>query len=76
MATPDHDKIWGPSPPRTAPIRHGAGEAVGTSTAAAAVDHLHMEHPFHVQGEDLQGKATKAIHHPVTSRTYGNRGGM
>ena len=74
MASPEHDKVWGPTAPRTAPIRHDPGYAVGTATVKAAVDHLHWEHPFHVQGEDLQSKATRAIHHPVTTKVYGGRG--
>lgn len=74
MAKAEHDKIWGPTPPRTAPIRHDPGYAVGTASVGAAVDHLHWEHPNHVQGENLQGTATRAIHHPVTTKTYGGRG--
>jgi hypothetical protein len=76
MASAEHDPVWGPTAPRSAPIRHGAGQAVGTDTVGAAVTHLHREHPFHVQGEDLQSKATKAIHHPVTTRVYGDKGGV
>lgn len=66
----DRHDIWGPAPPRTPPIRHDPGYAVGQATVKGAVDHLHWEHPNHVQGEDLQGTATRAIHHPVTSSTY------
>lgn len=65
-----HDSVWGPTAPRTPPIRHDPGYAVGVSGVGAAVDHLHAEHPHHVQGEGLQHDASKAIHFPVTDKTY------
>jgi hypothetical protein len=65
-----HDSVWGPTAPRSQPIRHAPGYAVGEATISGAVDHLHMEHPHHVQGEGLQHDSSKAIHHPITDKTY------
>jgi hypothetical protein len=62
--------VWGPKPPKSAPIRHSPGAAVGEASLGGAVGHLHMEHPHHVQGEGLHHKSTSAIHHPISSGTY------
>lgn len=69
----DHgsDKIWGPKPPQSRSVAHGPGKAVGTDTLGPAVEHLHWEHPHHVQGVGLQNKSTARINHPITSSTYG-----
>lgn len=64
------DRIWGPKPPQSKAVSHGPGKAVGTDTVGAAVAHLHWEHPFHVQGENLQHKSTDRIHHHVTGSVY------
>lgn len=60
----DNEKVWGPKPPRTAAINQH-NPSIGDNMLGGAIDHLHNEHPFHVQGEGLQHKSTPAIHHPV-----------
>jgi hypothetical protein len=61
---------WGPKAPRSAPIKHSPGAAVGEASLGGAVGHLHKEHPHHVQGEGLQHDSNTAIHHPVSSSVY------
>jgi hypothetical protein len=60
------DKIWGPKPPQGS---RNAGHVVSHGLPGA-VEHLHHEHPHHVQAEGLQNMHTKAIHHPVSEGTY------
>jgi hypothetical protein len=66
---------WGPPPPRPGAgvQRKGHTDMVNDQGIGAAVAELHRQHPHHVQGEGLQNKSTTAIHHPVTSRTYGGK---
>lgn len=61
------DNHWGPKPLRSAPISRAPGKAVGEDSIGAAVEHLHQEHPYPVQGENLQEKACGKIHYPVGS---------
>jgi len=61
---------WGPQPPRSAPVKHGVGAAVGEASLSGAVSHLHREHPHPVQSEGLHHKSTSKIHHPISSGTY------
>jgi hypothetical protein len=56
---------WGKTAARTPPIGHSP--SVGTDTLGAAISHFHSEHPEHVQGEGLQHKGEKGIHHPINS---------
>lgn len=66
-------EIWGPKPPQSSPVKHGAGAAVGKDSLSGAVEQLHSEHPHHVQGEGLQHKSTSKIHHHITSGVYGGK---
>lgn len=67
------DKIWGPAPPKGRSVTHPPGKAAGNDQLSSAVEHLHWEHPHHVQGEGLQNKGTNRINHPVTSSVYGSK---
>lgn len=56
---------WGPQPPKTAPIHHSPGGAVGEDSLSGAVGELHSQHPHPVQGEGLQNKSSGKRHQAV-----------
>ena len=72
---PSNGDPWRPYPPRGGPAGRwfGPGNAVGEQSLDGAINELHDQHPWHVQGENLQDVGSAARHRPVTSRTYGPR---
>jgi len=70
--TAGHGGMGGESPPWGTPAARTPAinqhqPSVGTDTLGAAISHFHSEHPMHPQGERLQNKGEKGIHHPVNS---------
>ena len=64
------EKPWGHPSPRSKPVKHDVGAAVGEASLSAGVQHLHHEHPHHVQGEGVHHEADKAIHMPISPPIY------
>lgn len=63
---------WGHTAARTPAINQHQ-PSVGQASLKGAIDHFNAEHPFHTQGERLQNKAEKGIHHPVHDVYGGER---